>query len=66
MQVKKHSIKDVIYFLVFKEFCKIFTNLLLPVNFNLQGTCIPSPSPKLTGFPVISTTHMLYLSALKK
>ena len=41
----------------------IFTSLLLPVNFNLQGTCISYPSTNLTGFPVITTSQRLYLSA---
>ena len=53
-----------IIFQLFNVFSKIFTNLLLPINFNLHETCIPSPSPKLTGFPVITTS--LYSSALKK
>ena len=48
----------------FNVHSKIFTNLLLPVNSNLQETCIPSPSPRLTGFPVITTS--LYSSPLKK
>ena len=31
-QVEEYSIQGVIYFLVFKEFCKIFTNFVHPVK----------------------------------
>ena len=34
--------------------------------FNLQGTCIPSPSPRLTSLPVMTTLHSASRSALKK
>ena len=55
------SIVKTIIFQLFNVFSKIFTNLLLPINFNLQGTCIPSQSPKLTDLPVITTSKRLYL-----
>ena len=56
----------VIFFVIFKNFCKIFARILLTGNFNLQGTCTFSSSPKLTGFHVIQlhkySTRLLFKS----
>ena len=41
-------------------------NFFRPAKFNVHETCIPSPSPKLTGFLFIKTLHEPYSSALKK
>ena len=49
----------------FKCFCNISIHYLTPVNNNLQGTCMPSPSPKFTGFPVTTILQKLTL-ALRK
>ena len=59
--------------------CKIFSILnnhkalsimsikvFLPGIFSIQGTCIPSPSLRLTAFPVTTTTHLAHGSARKK
>ena len=35
--------------------CIISTICFKPDIFNKHGTCIPSPSPRLTGFPLILT-----------
>ena len=43
----------------FKRFCDISVHFLTPVNINLQGTCIPSLSPKFTGFPVTKIVQEL-------
>ena len=40
--------------------------LFCPWNFSKQGTCMPSPSPRLTGFPVTITLHSLHSSARRK
>ena len=42
----------------------ISTNTSFPVMFNIQGACIPSPSPGFTAFPTI-TLHVTYLSSQK-
>ena len=39
------------------SFVNMSIKLFLPVIFSIQGTCIPSPSPRFTAFPVTTTTH---------
>ena len=39
--------------------------LFCPWNFSKQGTCMPAPSPHLTGFPVTITLHSLHSLSLQ-
>ena len=51
---------------VFKCRFSLSIHVSIPVNINLHGTCMPSPSPKFTGFPVTTILHELSSSALRK
>ena len=50
---------------VYKCRFSISMQFSIPVNINLHGTCIPSPSPKFTGFLVTTILHELSSSALR-
>ena len=45
---------------------KNFRHCFGPEIFNLQGTCIPSPSQILTSLPVMTTLHSASWSAMRK
>ena len=45
---------------------RISTNFFGPEIFNLPGTCIPSPSLRLTSMPVMTNLHSASWSALRK
>ena len=51
---------------VYKCRFSISLHFSIPVNINLHGTCMPSPSPKFTGFSVTTILHELISSALRK
>ena len=53
-----------IFVLILNILTKYLQHFFVPEIFNKQGTCIPSPSPRLTSFPVIITLHSAHLYAL--
>ena len=55
------SIYFIIYLLI-----SVYMHFSILVNINLHGTCMPSPSPKFTGFSVTTILHELSSSALRK
>ena len=49
-----------------KFFLRTSLNTSGPSKCKIQGTCITSPSPRLTHFPVISMEHIFSTAALRK
>ena len=43
------------------SFLRIYVRILRPVNVNSHDNCVPSPFPRLAGFPLIIITYYLQL-----
>ena len=72
-QLTKHLENNVgsvifIYFICLKISCfSISTNIFFHVMFNIQGTCMPSPSSRFTTFPAkqLRTLHIYQIPRKK-